>query len=257
MASSEKTIRVDRRESFALVTLDQEAKLNALSSAMVDDLLSTFAELQSDIAVRAVILTGSQSVFAASDAEELAAASPEQIRALAIKRQSLTALIENFGKPVIAAINGLASGSGCDLALACAWRMASPDATFDFSEASSSIGGSVRLAKVIGKSRALEVLLVGKPISADEALRIGLINRVANSAEALLTICEEMARQISRNAPLAIKHAMESVNHGSELPLSDGLRLESALFGLCFATADVQEGTKAFAEKRPPNFIGR
>lgn len=258
MDSNQTTIRVDRRDSFALVTL-QRSTVNA---AMLDELLSAFAELQDETSVRTIILTGTGEIFSAgSELNELATASPEQARRFSIKGQRLTSLIENLGKPVIAAINGMASGNGCDLALACAWRVASPDAAFAYPEVSSGLmaafGGSVRLPKTIGKARALELLLTGEPIAADEALRIGLVNQVVTPPEELLTACEKLAQRISRNAPLAISYAIETVNYGSEVSLNDGLRLESSLFALCFATEDSQEGTKAFLEKRQPNFNGR
>lgn len=257
MDSSPTTIRVDRRDSFALVTFRQ----NAVNAVMLDELLSAFAELQSEASVRAVILTGTGEFFSAgSELNESATASPEQARSFSIKGQRLTSLIENPGKPVIAAINGLASGNGCDLALACAWRMASPDAAFAYPESSlglaTAFGGSVRLPKVIGKARALELLLTGEPITAGEALRIGLVNQVVAPPEELLPVCERLAQRISRNAPLAIKYAIETVNYGSEVSLDDGLLLESSLFGLCFATEDAQEGAKAFLEKRQPVFKG-
>ncbi len=249
------TIRVDQRDSFALVALRQ-SRINA---AMLDELLSAFAELQGDDSVRSIILTGNGEFF--SIGLELKDLSPEQARNFALKSQTLANLIENLGKPVIAAINGVLSGNGCGLALACAWRIASPSAKFAYPKVSSGVitafGEAIRLPQIIGKARALEFLLTGEPISADEARRIGLVNRVVATPAELMPACEELAKKISHNAPLAIRYAIETVNYGSETSLDNGLQLESSLFGMCFATEDVLEGTKAFLEKRQPMFKGR
>ncbi len=259
--AGEKTIIIDRRESFATVTVDRTAKQNALNAAMIDDLSKAFTELQQDPNVRSIILTGGGKCFSiGTDSDELSTMTPEQAVNFAQAGRALTCLIEDPGKPVIAAINGEVVGCGGELALACAWRIAISSAMFALPQVKSGLipgfGGAARLSRIIGKSRALELILLGEPISSDDALRIGLVNRVV-AEEDLLMVCQELARMIGRNAPLAIKYAIEAVNHGSEMSLADGLRLESALFGLCFATEDVQEGTKAFLEKRPPEFKGR
>lgn len=255
MDSTKTAIQIDRRDSFALVTL----RKSALTAAMLDELLSAFSELQNDVSVRVVLLTGTGEFFATGS--ELKERSPEQARTFSLKGQALTHLIENLGKPVIAAINGLATGSGCDLALACAWRIATPNAAFAYPKISlgflPAFGDAVRLSKIIGKARALEFLLTGKLLRADDALNIGLVNRTVSLAEDLLPNCETLAQQISRNAPVAIKYAMETVNFAAETSLEDGLPFESSLFGLCFATEDVEEGTNAFLEKRQPIFKGR
>ncbi len=228
---------------------------------MIAELACAFAELRDDAGISVVILTGKGDAFSVGrNAKEARSRSVEQGQSFADVWQALTELIENPGKPVIAAIHGPARGHGCELALACTWRIASADATFAVSELSSGqlpgFGGAMRLSKIIGRARALEMILTGESLSAEEAMQIGLVNRVVNGQEELLPVCEELARQISRNAPLAIKYALEAVNQGSELPLVNGLQLESALFGLCFATKDVLEGTSAFLEKRPPVFKG-
>lgn len=255
MDSTKATIQIDRRDSFALVTLRQ----SVLTAAMLDELLSAFSELQNDASVRVVLLTGTGGFFATNP--ELKDLSPEQARTFSLKGQTLIRLLETLGKPVIAAINGLASGGGCDLALACAWRIAAPNAAFVYSEISSgflpAFGGAVRLSKIIGKARALELLLTGKSLFANDALNIGLVNRTVSLPEDLLPNCKTLAQRISRNAPLAIKYAIETVNFAAEASLEDGLRFESSLFGLCFATEDVEEGTNAFMEKRQPVFNGR
>lgn len=260
--SNESLLKIDQRNSIALVMLNSETTQNALNGAMVDELSRIFASLQIDTNARAVILTGAGNAFSVgTSVEELMALTPEQGRSLAQKRQALMNLIENLGKPVIGAINGLAYGSGCELALACTWRIASPEAEFAFPEPSlglmPGVGGLTRLAKVIGKPRALEMILAGNPINASEAMRIGVVNRIVHDTEVLLPFCEELGCQLSRQAPLAIKYALDAVNYGCEMALADGMRLESALFGLCFATKDGEEGAKAFLEKRSPIFRGQ
>jgi len=262
MTSPEELIRVDRRDAVALVTLDHASEQNALDAAMIAGLSRAFAELRDDRSVRVVILTGAGQAFSAgAEVEKLRGLTPEQAKSFACAGQALTDSVENLGKPVIAAVNGPAYGGGCELALACAWRIASSRASFALPGGSSGLmpgfGGTTRLPKVVGKARALEMILTGAAIPAGEARRIGLVNRLVNPPEELLAVCEELARQVSRNAPLAVKYALEAVNHSSEVSFADGLQLESTLFGLCFATEDVQEGTRAFLEKRPPVFKGR
>ncbi|HMV46411.1 MAG TPA: enoyl-CoA hydratase-related protein [Blastocatellia bacterium] len=257
-SQNEKRVRVDRRDYVALVMLTE----SALNRAMIEELIQAFTALQKDSGVRAVVLTGAEEVFSAgAGIEEMTAWTPEQAQEFARAGQSLTGLIENLGKPVIAAVNGLAAGGGCELALACAWRIASPKASFALPEVSAGFlpgfGSASRLAGIISKARALEMILSGEAIQAKEALRIGLVNRVPDKSEELLTVSLTLAEQICRNAPLAVKYAIETINHGGRLSLEDGLRLESAFFGLCFATRDVEEGTKAFLEKRPPVFTGQ
>jgi len=256
------SVRLDRQDAVAVITMNRASEQNALDAATVAGLSRAFAELRDDARVRAVVLTGAGQTFSVgAGMDELRAMTPAQAKSFAGAGQTLTDLIENLGKPVIAAVNGPAQGSGCELALACTWRVASPQATFAPPGVSWGPGlgvdGAMRLSNIIGQARALEILLTGASVSAEDAMRIGLVNRVVSTPEELLPVCEGLARQISRNAPLAVKYALEAVNHGSNLCLADGLRLESALFGLCFATEDVQEGTRAFLEKRPPVFHGR
>ncbi len=257
-SQNEKRVRVDRRDYVALVTLAE----SALNRVMIEELIQAFTALQNDSGVRAVVLTGSGEVFSAgANIEEMTAWTPEQAKDFARAGQSLTGLIENLGKPVIAAVNGLTAGGGCELALACAWRIASARATFALPEVSAGFlpgfGGASRLAGIIGKARAFEMILSSEAIQSEEALRIGLVNRVVDKPEELLTVCLSLSEQIGCNAPLAVKYAIETINHGGRLSLEDGLRLESVFFGLCFATQDVEEGTKAFLEKRPPVFTGQ
>jgi enoyl-CoA hydratase/carnithine racemase len=258
---SEVFVRCERHDKFALAIIDRQARDNALNQAAIEQLSRTFAELRNDPAVRAVILTGAgeQAFSIGADLEEFSHLTPEQAAAYGRAGGELAVLIEGLGKPVIGAINGLASGGGCELALVCAWRIASASAAFALPDVGRGLipgwGGSSRLSRVIGKSRALAMILTGEPIAAEEALRIGLVDRVVADGE-LMTVCEELARRIARNAPLAVKYALEAVNHGSEVALAEGVRLESALFGLCFASGDFREGVKAFLEKREPVFKG-
>jgi enoyl-CoA hydratase len=267
-------IRCERYDNFALVIIDRQAQDNGLNQAVIRQLVRTFAELQDDAEVRAVILTGAgeQAFSAGADLEEISHLTPEQAAVYARAGGELAALIEGLGKPVIAAVNGLASGGGCELALLCAWRIASASATFALPDLKHGRdlkhgpdlkhglipgwGGGSRLSRLIGKSRALEMILTGEPVGAEESLRIGLVDRVVADGGELMAICEELARRIGRNAPLAVKYALAAVNRGSEVALSEGLRLESALFALCFATGDFREGVKAFLEKREPVFKG-
>jgi len=256
-------IHCEFHDSFAVVTINGKDENNTLDAPVARELTRVFSELKWNAAARAVILTGAgdYAFSKGADLAEMALLTPEQSRELARAWQALTSLIENLGKPVIAAVNGLAFGVGCDLALACTWRIAVSNAKFAYPEAaygiSAGFGGGARLTRLIGKSCALEMLLTGDAISGEEALRIGLIGRIAVDAAELMNICEELAINIGCNAPLAVKYVLEAVSHGMEVSLNEGLALESAYFGLCFATEDVREGIRAFLEKRPPAFKGR
>lgn len=257
------TVVLTHDGAIATVTITRPAQQNALDAATLDALLHVFTEIKNAADVRVVILTGAgeEAFSAGTESAALSEQTPEQAREFARAGQTLINLIEHLGKPVIAAINGLAYGSGCELALACTWRSAVAHAQFAQPAAKlgrlPGFGGATRLPRIIGKARALEMLLTGAPMEAEEALRIGLINRVVQDGSELLSVCQELALQISRNAPLAIKYALEAVNHGSELSLQAGLRWEAALFGLCLATEDGREGTRAFREKRAPVFKGK
>jgi enoyl-CoA hydratase len=253
----------ERRDSLALVIINRENELNTLDLTTIRELARIFTELQNDPDVRVIILTGAgeRAFSVGADLDAMSAVTSEQAKEYAREGQALTVLIEDLGKPVIGAINGLAAGGGFELAMACTWRIATANSSFSQPEARLGLmpgfGGTTRLPKLIGKSRALEMILTGEPLTAQEAMLIGLVNLVVPDDSELMTICLKLALRISRNAPLAIKYAIEAVNHGAEVTMAEGLRLESALFGLCLTTEDVKEGTRAFLEKRHPVFKGR
>ncbi len=259
---SYENILVDVREPVAVVTLNRPKVLNALNAATLKELGAAVEELVSNPAVRAILLTGAgEKAFAAgADIQELAQAGAIDGHALALRGQGLFDRIESCGKPVVACVNGFALGGGCELALACTFRIASETARFGQPEVKLGIipgyGGSQRLPRVVGKGAALKMILTGEMIPAQEALRIGLVEEVVAPGE-LLTRGEQIARVIAAQAPLAIGKCLEAVHEGYDLPLRQALDLEAALFGLCCATEDKAEGTKAFLEKREAEWKGR
>jgi len=262
MSMAYENLLVDCSEQIATVTINRPKVLNALNARTVEELGACFQSLEQDSGVRAVILTGAgeKAFVAGADISELATYSPQQAQECALRGQAVLHRIEHLGKPAIAAINGFALGGGCELALACSFRIASQTARLGQPEVKLGIipgyGGSQRLPRLIGKGMALEMILSGEPLSAEEALRWGLVNRVV-PAEQLLATAREIARKIIANAPLAIRYCLEAVHQGMDEPLDQGLFLESTLFGMAFATEDMREGTRAFLEKRPPRFAGR
>lgn len=247
---------------IAIVTISREEKLNAMNSATIGELMRAFLTARSDRDIRAVILTGAgtKAFVAGADIAEMASLSPDESRRFAERGQNLTRLIESMPKPVIAAVNGFALGGGCEIALSCHIRIASENARFGQPEVKIGLlpgfGGSQRLPRLVGKGRALELLLTGGMIDAAEALRIGLVNRVV-PAGSVVEAATEIATAIAANAPIAIEYCMAAVASGMEMPLDEALRMEAALFGLCFASEDMKEGTSAFLEKRPAKFTGR
>jgi enoyl-CoA hydratase len=256
------TIQVERRGSVAIATLNRPEKLNALSRETVAALSATFTSFEKDAELRAVILTGAgdRAFSAGTDLTELIHVPADEARAVADRGQQLCNQIEQSPVPVIAAINGIAAGGGCELALACHLRVATPNARFSLPETKLGIipgyGGTQRLTRELGRARALELILTSGSISAEDALRFGLINRLVAAAE-LLATAEELARELAQLAPLAIRACLQAVIGGSELPLAEGLALEAKLFASLFATEDMREGTLAFLEKRKPVFKGR
>jgi enoyl-CoA hydratase len=256
------TLLYEKRNGVGCVTVNRPEKLNALNQKVMAELDRCFRAIQSDAEVLAVILTGSgeKAFVAGADVNELAVLTPVEGKETSVRGQQTLDFIERLGKPVIAAVNGYALGGGCELALACTLRIASETARFGQPEVKLGIvpgyAGTQRLTRLVGKGRALEMILTGEPVTAQEAYRIGLANQVV-PAKDLMTAAEALARKIIANAPLAVRFSLEAVNRGAEMTQEDGQLLEATLFGLCCATADMKEGTRAFLEKRPPKFVGK
>src|SRR5881296_3476470 len=252
----------EQRGAIAYVTLNRPKVLNALNKATWEDLRAAFEDARDDTAVRGVILTGAgnKAFIAGADISELAHVAAFQAEQSSRFGQGVLDLIENLGKPVIAAINGFALGGGCETAMACTVRVAAENAKFGQPEVKLGVlpggGGTQRLPRLVGKGRALQLILTGEMISAQEAYRIGLVNEVVPSAD-LITRAEAILEQIFSNAPLAVKYSLEAVNKGLETTQSEGLSLEASLFGLCAGTDDKKEGTQAFLQKRAAQFQGR
>lgn len=264
MPLSSTHIITDRNDSVVFVRLNRPEKFNALTKVMILELTEIFSNLKSQSDIRAVILTGTgeKAFCAGTDIAELTEVENDTTRAgeVSERGQRLADKIENCGVPVIGAINGIAAGGGCELALACHLRVASENARFSLPETKLGIvpgyGGTQRLAREIGHGRAHEVMLTGRTISAAAALQFGLVNQVF-PANDLLPQAAALAQEISKLAPLAIRACLEAVTVGAQLPLAEGLALESKLFAALFATDDVREGTSAFLEKRTPTFKGK
>jgi enoyl-CoA hydratase len=252
----------DKKQHIAYITVNRPRVLNALNRSTMEELRRAFTGAKDDLEVRVVILTGAgeKSFVAGADLNELNKFTPIEGKESTHIGQSVLDLIENLGKPVIACVNGFALGGGCELAMACTMRLASENAKLGQPEVTLGLipgyGGTQRLPRLVGKGLAMQLLLTGAMISAEEAYRIGLVNEVVPSAE-LIPRAEAIARKIIDNAPLAVQYAMEAVNHGMEMPLKEGLYLEATLFGMICGTEDKNEGTAAFLEKRRANFKGR
>ena len=259
---SYENLLLEKRDQIAFVTINRPKVLNALNEKTVEELDACFKGLQKDPEVGAVILTGAgeKAFVAGADINELAAYSARQAMERALGGQAVFSRIENLGKPTIAAINGFALGGGCELALACTIRIASQTARMGQPEVKLGIipgyGGSQRLPRLIGKGLALQMILTGEPVSADDALRWGLVNQVV-PPDQLLAVAEGIAKKIVANGPLAVQYCMEAVHRGLNMSLEEGLHLEGTLFGMSFSTEDMREGTRAFLEKRPARFGGR
>jgi len=251
-----------KKGAIAYVTLNRPKVLNALSKRTWEDLRAAFENARDDAAVRGVILTGAgdKAFIAGADISELTHLTAVEAEKSSSYGQEVLNLIENLGKPVIAAINGFALGGGCETAMACTVRVAAENAKFGQPEVKLGVlpggGGTQRLPRLVGKGRALQLILTGEMISAQEAYRIGLVNEVVPSAD-LITRAEGMLNQIFANAPVAVKYSLEAVNKGLEASQAEGLALEASLFGLCAGTDDKKEGTQAFLEKRKPQFQGK
>jgi enoyl-CoA hydratase len=252
----------EKRDGIAFVTFNRPKVLNALNRRTMEELREILIDARGDEAVRVLILTGGgeKSFVAGADIGELSQQTPVNGKEFSLFGQGVIHLLETMGKPSICAINGFALGGGCEVALACTIRIASKTAKLGQPEVKLGIlpgyGGTQRLARLCGKGVAQELCLAGEMISAEEALRIGLVNHVYEPPE-LLPAAEALGKKISANAPVAVRYAMEAIERGVEMPQEEGLFLEATLFGLACATEDMREGTKAFLEKRAAKFVGK
>ena len=255
-------LRYETKNKIGYVTIDRPKVLNALSRSVMDELRRAFDAAKDDPEVRVVILTGAgeKAFVAGADISELAQQTPIAAKQYTHRGQAVLDAIENLGKPVIACINGFALGGGCELALACTMRLASENAKLGQPEVKLGLmpgyGGTQRLPRLVGKGVAQQLVLTGEMISAAEALRIGLVNEVVPASE-LIPRAEAIAAKIIANAPLAVRYAMEAVNHGLDMTLAEGLYLEATLFAVCCTTEDKNQGTRAFLEKRAAEFKGK
>jgi enoyl-CoA hydratase/carnithine racemase len=252
----------ETKGAIAYVTVNRPKVLNALNIPTWADLRRAFEHARNDTAVRGVILTGAgdKAFIAGADISELAHVSAVEAEQSSRFGQEVLDIIENLGKPVIAAVNGFALGGGCETAMACTMRIAVEAAKFGQPEVALGLipggGGTQRLPRLVGKGRALQLILSGELISAQEAYRIGLVNEVVPPAD-LIGRAEAILKKIASNAPIAVKFALEATNSGMNTSQGEGLLLEASYFGLCAATEDKREGTSAFLEKRAPQFYGR
>jgi enoyl-CoA hydratase len=252
----------EKKGAIAYVTINRPKELNALNLKTWENLREAFEDARNDTAIRGVILTGAgdKAFIAGADISELATITAVEAERSSSYGQEVLNLIENLGKPVIAAVNGFSLGGGCETAMACTIRVAAEHAQFGQPEVTLGIipggGGTQRLPRLVGKGRALQIILSGERINAQEAYRIGLVNEVVPVAANLIPRAEAILNQIFKNAPIAVKYSLEAVNKGLETSIADGLSLEASLFGICATTEDKKEGTQAFLQKRHANFKG-
>src|SRR5690349_9772278 len=252
----------EKRSEIAYVTVNRPKVLNALNTPTWKDLRTAFEDARDDLSVRGVVLTGAgnKAFIAGADIGELAHVAAFEAEQSSRFGQVVLDLIENLGKPVVAAVNGFALGGGCETAMACTIRIAVESAKFGQPEVALGLipggGGTQRLPRLVGKGRALQLILSGEMITAQEAYRIGLVNEIVAAAD-LIARAEATLRKIASNAPIAVKFALDAANKGVETSQSEGLLLEASFFGLCAATEDKKEGTSAFLEKRAAMFQGR
>jgi enoyl-CoA hydratase len=255
-------ISYEVKGSIAYITMNRPKVMNALNRKTVEELNAAFHTAKGDATVKGVILTGAgeKAFIAGADIAELSAIEVEQAGEFSKKGQEVLLFIETLGKPVIAAVNGFALGGGCETAMACTIRIAAENAKFGQPEVKLGIipgyGGTQRLPRLVGKGRALQLILTGDLIDAHEAYRIGLVNEVVPAAD-LISRCEAILKQIDANAPLAIRYSIDAVNEGVNTDLSSGLKLEARYFTLAAGTDDRKEGTSAFVQKRAPQFQGK
>jgi len=255
-------IILENKNAITYITVNRPKVLNALNMATMEELRAAFHDIKNDAAVRVVIFTGAgeKAFIAGADIGELAQQDAVSGKEYTHRGQNVLNLIENLGKPVIACINGFALGGGCEIAMACTMRLASEQAKLGQPEVKLGIipgyGGTQRLPRLVGKGNAMQMVLGGEMITAQEAHRIGLVNEVVPPAE-LIPRAEAIAAKIIANAPLAVQYAMEAVHKGMEMTLNEGLYLEALLFAVACSSEDKAEGTKAFLEKRAPEFKGK
>lgn len=244
------------------ITINRPKVLNALNVATIGELMQAVDQVAQDAAVRVIVITGAgdKAFVAGADISELETIDSVGALSLAQRGHALLARLEGMGKPVIAAINGFALGGGCELAMACTFRFAADTARLGQPEINLGIipgyGGTQRLPRLVGRDRALDLVLSGRQISADEALQIGLVTRVVPAAR-LLEDCYAFAATIASKSSVAVRLAMDAIHHGAEMALADSCHYEASLFAVAAATEDKREGTRAFLEKRKPSFTGR
>ena len=261
-STSFENIRYEVKGSIAYITMNRPKVMNALNRRTVEELGAAFHVAKEDAVVKGIILTGTgeKAFIAGADIAELSAIDGEKAGEFSKKGQEVLLFIETLGKPVIAAVNGFALGGGCETAMACTIRIAAENARFGQPEVKLGIipgyGGTQRLARLVGKGRALQLILTGDLIDAHEAYRIGLVNEVVPALD-LMSRCEAILKQIDANAPLAVQYSIDAVNEGIDTDLTSGLKLEAKYFALAAATEDRKEGTSAFVQKRAPQFQGR
>lgn len=253
---------LERDGAVAVVTLNRPRVLNALDTQTLDELRRAVLDVKHDDAVRCVIVTGAgeKSFVSGADIQQLAALTATEAKAYAANGQHVFDLVENLGKPVVAAINGYALGGGCELALACTFRFAADTARLGLPEIKLGLipgyGGTQRLPRLVGKARALDMILTGRMVDAQEALGMGLVHRVVTASE-LMAEAKRFAQTLAAQAPVAMRLALEAVHRGMEMAFPEATSLEAALFGLAASTEDMRAGTKAFLEKRSATFTGR
>lgn len=253
---------VDRDGPVATITVNRPKVLNALNTRTLDELRAALEVIAADDSTRVVILTGAgeKAFVAGADINEISVQAPVGGREHALRGQRLFDRIERLGKPVIAAVNGFALGGGCELAMACTLRLASDTARFGQPEINLGLipgyAGSQRLPRLIGRGRAQELLLTGDMIGAEEAWRIGLVNRVVPAAQ-LMEEARKLAHVLAAKAPVAVRYILDAVASGADMAFADAEGHEATLFGLVSATDDMREGTRAFLEKRTPAFTGK